>query len=162
MRWVEGVESLSSQDSFLRLGPHKLKDDYNRRGSFQGKRVQAPCQAPHPKVPELWIWAPRTFCFEGQWGLLLGEPEDWEIGVLLLKGTYEMSQALRPKAEGILWKEPRSDLLDDLGEPPREAGDNWDTLWTLVAVIFGNSYYHDNTGINVAKMLARNILELFL
>ena len=33
---------------------------------------------------------------------------------------------MRPGAEAVIWKEPGSDSLVDLVQPPKEAGGNWD------------------------------------
>ena len=38
-------------------------------------------------------------------------------------------KALTPKAEVVIWKEPSSDLLVDLGESPRLTGRNWSSPW---------------------------------
>ena len=39
---------------------------------------------------------------------------------MLLKGAHKFSQALRPFAEKVIWKDTRSDPFADLGEPLKE------------------------------------------
>ena len=41
---------------------------------------------------------------------------------LLLKGTYEISHALRPRAKAVIWWEPGPDLPAGPGEAPGELG----------------------------------------
>ena len=43
---------------------------------------------------------------------------------LFLMDMCKISHILRPSTEGVIGKEPGSDSLDDLREPPQEAGGN--------------------------------------
>lgn len=38
-----------------------------------------------------------------------------------LKGAQKISHALEPREEEAVWKEPQSDLLANVGDPPGEA-----------------------------------------
>ena len=49
----------------------------------------------------------------------------WEIETWHLKSEHKISHALSPNAQAVIWKEPGSDSLADLGEPSGEAGGNW-------------------------------------
>ena len=46
-----------------------------------------------------------------------------ETETLLLRGSCRISQALRPKAETVIRKDPGSDPLADLGETQEEVGE---------------------------------------
>ena len=53
----------------------------------------------------------------------------FEIASVLQERQYlffmcKISHILRPSTEGVIGKEPGSDSLDDLREPPQEAGGN--------------------------------------
>ena len=66
----------------------------------------------------------------------------------LLKGTCKITHALRHSEEALIRKEPGSDTVADLGEPPREAEGNWDSPWDIDAGCshLGSSFYHEGTG----------------
>ena len=53
----------------------------------------------------------------------------YETGILLLKGTHKNSHTMKPEIKAVIRKEPGSDTLPELGEPPVEAGGNWYSPW---------------------------------
>ena len=76
--------------------------------------------------------------FEGQWGLCMEEQEGCRKQTLLFKGTHKISHALRPSTEAVIWEEPGSGPLTDLGEASQRGrrdspwGHWWQPFWELV------------------------------
>ena len=67
------------------------------------------------------------FGFEIQQGLNSRDPEKYRKQTWLIKCTHKISH-LESSTEAVIQKEPGSEQLADFGEPPREAGVNWDSL----------------------------------
>ena len=92
-------------------------------------RVWAPHRAPQPKdpalkdkPPESWVWKTAELILESQryTGYRGFSFTEWTQNL-----TYCQYQQ-----ETVVWKFG-SDLLGDLGEPPWEAGGNWEAPWGL-------------------------------
>ena len=74
----------------------------------------------------------------------------------MLSAYHKISHALSLNAETAITKDPESNLLADLGEPPGKTGGNWDSLWGHRPWQQPFLETHSNTRILV---LARTILE---
>lgn len=87
------------------------------------QRVWATCWAPHSGGPASGIWVPRRFGFEGNWGLLSGEPSrNREIDTLLLEIAHTISCTLGPRVEIVIWKQPHLLTLESLSERQEATG----------------------------------------
>ena len=119
-RWVGGAE-MPTQDLYSRWATHKQKDSYNlQRLSPGSERVWVPHWAPQHSSP---ISGPRMLDFKAR-GAFFQERQRAVKKIPLLKGTHQISPALGPRAEAVIWKEPSSEPPADCREPPREARSN--------------------------------------
>ena len=101
---------------------HKCEDNHNCRevrylSPTLGYPALGSC-ARKTSPQNVWLWRPLELIFGRARGL-------WQINSPFLKGTLKISHTLGPRAEAVIWKEPRSDTLANLGETPREKGGNW-------------------------------------
>ena len=70
------------------------------------------------KAPQnIWLWKASGLVFKR--ARVLQERE-----YLLLMDIYKISHILRPSTKAVIWKEPGSDSLDHLREPPQETRGN--------------------------------------
>ena len=83
---------------------HKLENDYIREIFPQTWEHWAPCQALQPRGLGSRGGAPRTFCFEGQWGLITGAPQNWGKQTPFLEGVYRISWTPRPGKNQWLYR----------------------------------------------------------
>ena len=89
----------------------------------EGSTLDSPAQGSHTRktsTQNIWFWKPVGLTFRRAGGLK-------ETETLLLKGVCKNSFTPSTSTEAAIWKAPGSDQLADLGEPPREAGGNWDS-----------------------------------
>ena len=126
MRLAGGAESWYSQDCSMGGWPTNGRIITIVEVLPKEWGIWTPHQAPQPWGRAPGGWAPQNIWLWSPVGLILGSPKGLgEIEASLLRGTCKISQALGPKAEAVIWKEPGSDLHADLGEFPGEAGGNW-------------------------------------
>ena len=152
MRQVGGMEMQYSQDPHTWVGnPQMGKISQSLRSSTWSRGPKHHTGLPSPKVvhllhqenepPEhLALKTSRAYVWESQGAV--GNTDS------ALKSVHKISHAPSPSTESVVWKEPGSDPLADLGEPPGEERGNWNSPLgkeTLVAAILGSSFFRNNT-----------------
>lgn len=147
-----------SQDSHPRVSdPHMGGISQSQRSFPRSKETELHIRVPGQGAPKgtdenAWLQQPMGFIVRRSRKLK-------ETEISLLKDSFKSSHAVSLRAEAIVWKEAYSDLLANLGEPPRETGGNWDTPWgwTCWWQNFWGAYL-----ITVTLVLERAILEYSL
>lgn len=141
-----GAETWYTQGPYPWVGSAHSGGCYNYRHSPHGLRCLN-SQAPKPVCPAPERWATRTSGFEATRAWV------WESQRTLGNTNFTLSET-----EAVIWKDPESDPLADLGEPHRQAGENWDVLWGY------SQWQHPSLGaysIMRTRVLARAFLESF-
>ena len=114
----------------------------------QGLMGLSPTVGSPTEGPVLERWTPQNDWLWRQAGLTFRRPRGlWEVETPLLKGIQNIPHPLGPRVEIVVWKEPGSELLPHLGEPPVEAGGNWSSTWdhNTGRSHLGSSLYHVDT-----------------
>lgn len=125
MRWVWGQTLGTVQNWISGELSHMEKENYKCESSLPNVRIWGPTLGFHArgsctrkKRPQnIWLWKAAGLVFEI--ASVLQERQ-----YLFLMDMCKISHILRPSTEGVIGKEPGSDSLDDLREPPQEAGGN--------------------------------------
>ena len=125
MRQVGGTETQHSQDPNPQVGDPQIGSSQLQRFFPRSEESMPHIGLPSPGVLQLENKPPEHLTFKASGSV-------WEsrraVGNrLLLKDTHKISHTLSPSTEAVIWKEPGSDPLADLREPPGAAGGNWDS-----------------------------------
>ena len=75
-----------------------------QKPSLRSEGVSISHQAPQPKGPPLWRWAPRRLGLETSGACCSTELEGYREQTLLLKVMHKISHALSPSSVAVLWQ----------------------------------------------------------
>ena len=94
------------------------------RFSPRNKGFKSHIRIPSPRVLHWEDMSPEHLALKASSVCIWESQRVIETETLFLQDMRKMSQVLRPRTEAVISKEPESDQLTDLREPPRKAGGN--------------------------------------
>lgn len=112
------------RDTYSLSVTHKREVYHNYRSFLRREEPEVHVDFPSLQVlheedasQQFSLWNPAGLIFRRAGG-------PWETATLLLKSVHKVSHAPLGGAEEIVWRDPGSEPLADLGEPSGEAGGN--------------------------------------